>query len=81
MAMVIARWTSPVAAIQPMNVASGGQVDDGRVKPGGAVGDAPVAARPDSAASISRTISARKESLAAAVAAIVSGPVRLSVPA
>ena len=42
MAMVSARWTSPVAATQPMNVASGGQVDDGSVKPGCAVGDAPV---------------------------------------
>src|SRR3546814_2853034 len=36
---------------------------------------------PDSAASIRRTISARKDSSAAAVARMVSGPVRFSVPA
>ena len=42
MAMVSARWTSPVAATQPMNVASGSHVDHGSVKPGRAVGDAPV---------------------------------------
>ena len=42
MAMVSARWTSPVAAIQPRNVAERAQMDDRSVEPGCAVGDAPV---------------------------------------
>ena len=48
-------------------------MDHRRIEPGGAVGDAAVACAPPSAASISRIISARKESSAAAVASIVSG--------